>query len=381
MNNSTNRIFFKPIGEIEIARFIEQAERTLIIAIPSLTECIAEGILACKAASQHIVLAETDSTEHRSTEHAPAVLQLLESGRLIRVSDQFAIGALVVDERGWIFSPLPKGVSIVNSYNVSSEDVKTLVSGLSATLVKGPVAHEQQPELGEKVMQSEAFIEEVKKEQKAIEQKEERKKVLDADFEFVEIELRGSKIARKTIAIPDDLASLGMSKSVQDILSSQAKLFTKDHKFTEQLTQLEEKRKELKANYLIEIPNFGLLIRRHMKKEFVDGMESLQELAADVKNQITAQVQGEVDKTRAALVKYYAPMVKKNPPVHLKKISPVINAETVKSYLEDRFKDIVPDAKKLFENLVVSHQFKGITVELLNDMKFVEALERKGVML
>lgn len=381
MNNSTNRIFFKPLGEIEIARFIEQAERTLIIAIPSLTECIAEGILACKAASQHIVLAETDSTEHRSTEHALAVLQLLESGRLIRVSDQFAIGALVVDERGWIFSPLSKGVSIVNSYNVSSEDVKTLVSGLSATLVKGPVTQEQQPELGEKVMQSEAFIEEVKKEQKAIEQKEERKKILDVDFEFVEIEIKGSQIGRKTIAIPKDLTSLGMTKSVQDILSSQAKLFAKDHKFTKQLAQLEEKRKELKEKYLIEIPHYGQLVRRHIKQEFVDGMAALEELAEQVKDKIISQVQAEVDKTRAALVKYYTPMVKKNPPAHLKKISPVINTDTAKSYLEERFEIIVPDAEKLFENLDVLHRFKGVTAELLNDLEFVEALEKKGVML
>jgi len=379
MNTSENRELFNTLGEREIANFIEQAQSLIILAIPSLSNLMAESLLESKIANVQIIISKEDALNARSFEHAEAVKKLLENNMVLRVSESFTLGAFVVDDKGWLFTPEVLPLASVNCFSVSKIEVQKLISGLSAVLVQKEVRDEHKPELGEKIYRQEELIRDTEEEKKVLEMKFDIEKIQQLDIEFVETEFKGLRLATKKMTIPKELTSLGMNDDVKEMLSSSAKIFTGDHDFTKDLRSLEEKRNQLREDYLISIKDYGLLIRKHMKTEFNNKLDVINNEKDKIKDKVLTSLEKEIEKTKKSLINYYLPIVKMNPPLHLRKLNKVVNEKVLEGYLDNIFERSLPNIKVLVDEIELIHKYKGLTIELMNDKKFLKALQDKGV--
>lgn len=379
MNISVNRENFNTLGEREIANFIEQAEELVVLAIPSMTNLIAESILKSKVENLHIIISQSDALDSRSFEHADAVKKLLHNNVLLRVSESFTLGAFVVDNRGWLFTPDVLPIQNINCFSVSKIEVQKLVSSLSAVIVQEHVEDSDKPELGESILTKEHLIKEIEEEKKELIVQSDIKKIQHLDIEFVETEFKGLRLATKKITIPKELTSLGMNDDVKEILSSSAKIFTGKHEFTNDLKLLEDRRNKLREDFLISIKDYGLLIRKHMKEDFNKELEAINNEKDKVKEKIFESLEKEIKKTKQSLINYYLPIAKKNPPNSLRKLNKIVDDKLLEEHLGYLFDKSLPDIQKLVDEIELFYKYKGLTLELLKDKKFLSLLEHKGV--
>lgn len=379
MNISVNRENFNTLGEREIANFIEQAEELVVLAIPSMTNLIAESILKSKVENLHIIISQSDALDSRSFEHADAVKKLLHNNVLLRVSESFTLGAFVVDNRGWLFTPDVLPIQNINCFSVSKIEVQKLVSSLSAVIVQEHVEDSDKPELGESILTKEHLIKEIEEEKKELIVQSDIKKIQHLDIEFVETEFKGLRLATKKITIPKELTSLGMNDDVKEILSSSAKIFTGKHEFTNDLKLLEDRRNKLREDFLISIKDYGLLIRKHMKEDFNKELEAINNEKDKVKEKIFESLEKEIKKTKQSLINYYLPIAKKNPPNSLRKLNKIVDDKLLEEHLGYLFDKSLPNIQKLVDEIELFYKYKGLTLELLKDKKFLSLLEHKGV--
>lgn len=379
MNISVNRENFNTLGEREIANFIEQAEELVVLAIPSMTNLIAESILKSKVENLHIIISQSDALDSRSFEHADAVKKLLHNNVLLRVSESFTLGAFVVDNRGWLFTPDVLPIQNINCFSVSKIEVQKLVSSLSAVIVQEHVEDSDKPELGESILTKEHLIKEIEEEKKELIVQSDIKKIQHLDIEFVETEFKGLRLATKKITISKELTSLGMNDDVKEILSSSAKIFTGKHEFTNDLKLLEDRRNKLREDFLISIKDYGLLIRKHMKEDFNKELEAINNEKDKVKEKIFESLEKEIKKTKQSLINYYLPIAKKNPPYSLRKLNKIVDDKLLEEHLGYLFDKSLPNIQKLVDEIELFYKYKGLTLELLKDKKFLSLLEHKGV--
>lgn len=375
MNVSINRQYFNTLGENEIASFIDQAESMIIIAIPSLTIGLAQSIIDAKAISKQIVFAQYDPTQCRTSEHADAVKMLIDHNVILRISDAFAIGTLVVDGRGWLFTTVPESAQCVNSYAVSMNEAQRLIDSLSAKVVNEPVSETQLPELGERVLIPK-IIERLEEEKQELVIQEEQERVANVEVEFVELEFRGIRLGSRKVAIPKALTQLGMDEKVKEILSSSAKLFNGSHPFVDELKKLEEKRNQLRYDYLFSIKDHGTLIRKKRKEKFNQAIEVLNSDIENAKQSIKEQLESELSTTKKSLISYYVPIVQANPPQHLLKFHDEIDKKTAEMYIESTLGSLLPNASDIVDEIRLICHFKGVTVEMTRDKKFLSLLDQ-----
>ncbi len=378
MNEALNREFFNTLGNTEIANFIEQANEIVVLAIPSLSVKIAESLTKAEASSLHVVFSKEDPSNSRTPEHADAIELLAKNGIILRMSDSFSIGTLVVDQKGWLFTPLVEANTSVNSYAVSKDEAQKLVNSLAAVIVNRVVEPSSQPELGEKLLNKDV-AEDLKAEQKVLIEKEKVNHLYEVAIEFVELKFKGIRIGSKRISIPKELTVLGMDDEVKEILTSSAKLFTKNHDFSKKLKKLEDKLSLLKKDFLINIPDYGIVINKHIKDKFNSALEELRKDAEETKVSIFGALSKELEETKKALFAYYTPIIKKSPPNSLLKRHNLFDDNTVEDYLEGLFWTKFPLVDKLVDEIELLCRFKGVTIELMNDEKFQKELGRQGI--
>lgn len=379
MNSSVNRENFNTLGEREIANFIEQAKNLIILAIPSMTNMIANSLLNSNVSNLQIIISKLDSMDNRSLEHSNAVKNLLDNNILLRISESFSLGAFIVDDRGWLFTPEVLPVNNVNCFSVSTAEVQKLISGLSAIVVEEHVNEKDKPELGENILTKQDLLQEVEKEQKVLEEKFDIERIQNLDIEFVETEFKGLRIGTKKVSIPKELTTLGMDDNVKDILSSTAKLFGGEHEFSIDLKNIEVKRNKLREDYLITLGDYGLVIQKHMKKEFNEALDNINKETDELKEKISKTLFQELEKTKQSLINYYFPIVKENPPSNIRKVNKIVNDESIRSFLEVIFQKNLPNIDKLVDEIQLQYRYKGLTIELMKDEKFIKALKSKGV--
>ena len=379
MNEAQNRALFNTLGNTEISNFIEQADEIVILAIPSLSLQIANSLINVNKALTHIVFSKEDSSNLRTSEHADAIELLTQHGLELRMSESFSIATLVVDQKGWLFTPRTSAKSI-NSYAVSKEEAQQLISSLAAIIVNRPVSPSSQPELGEELLPKE-IMQTLRVEQKDLVRREQMDRIKNINLEFVELEFKGIRIGSKRIPIPKELTELGMNDEVKEILSSSAKLFTQEHHFSIELKKLEMKRNDLKQDFLINVPHYGMVIQKHVKEAFNTALTDLSKEIEKTKELIHDTLKSELEETKKALFLYYIPIIKATPPKRLLKRHSLFSDSNVEDYLEDLFWSKFPRVDKLVNEIELLCRYKGITIELMNDKRFIKTLQDQGITL
>jgi len=365
-----------------IIDLINGAQNRLIVVAPALNEPIAKAL--CKrwralGESKVNVILDVDPEVYRLGYGDVESLVILEEmarnlGTMLNRQKGLRIGLIIADEKTMIYAPTPRlieaGPSLIDKPNAIFLD-----SAPSRTLEELG-----QSEVGVKkqtVGLDKATIAEIREVRKILEENPPQKfdiarkvRVFNAAFEFVEFELLGTSIDRKTVPIPKHLSGVADMKTREQLRTSFT-ILPPDHKLSG--THLEKDKSLIAKKYLRRITGYGNVVLRSRKLDFEREVELLKDAVDRFAEEVRTKLQTAMDKNRENLFRSMLPLVKRSVPKDwLKSNGSKPDVDTLKQFLDDDLRRAFGTADKLIKNMKVRLVFKGVTFESLTNEDFIK---------
>lgn len=207
-------------------------------------------------------------------------------------------------------------------------------------------------------------------------------RVFNSKLEFVEFELEGCFVSRRTIPIPAEL--LGLAKknpSTRKKLRGSFRLIEPDElldkkkKVSEE--SLKKERLRIAQQYLVSIQGFGTVMLRANKDSFLKEVEGLRKTVGAFREALAEKLESIFSRNAEELTKALLPSVAKNPPpAWLRFLGPVPNRTEIKDTLHRTLLEAFGPPEALLSAMKVNVVFKGVTYETLSDQDFVALAEK-----
>jgi hypothetical protein len=379
-------------GEEELLELVGAAKARIAYMAPGITERLAEVIadrwelLGPDAVK---VTLDVDPEVCRMGYGTIEGLELLHEtadllGTTIRRQPGLRIGVVLIDGQAVIFSPTP--LLIEGGADQSHRNSVWLgavapwfeqelgIGRDSATCDNGPPTHEHEP--GEQVV-DEITLQSAKKD---LEENPplrfdvtQRLRVFNAKFEFVEFELRGGALDRKTVPIPSSLLGLASHPETQALLRSTFKLVGELPDVSP--TKLIDTKNAIAKKYLVPLKGFGQVILRKLKEQFENRVQEFEKEITEFMDKANRILDDAVEANRQKLVQALLPGVKSSIPERwLKFLGPEPTQEQVMGKLDSELHKIF-SRSRLKLRPRVRLVFKGVTYELLTNPRFSQTVK------
>ena len=383
-----------------IAAGVREAQRRVVYAAPGIhpqpAAALAELVSRLPLSSITISLDFDEHTLRMGYGTLDAVEALSKAGLIPTHSPGFRSGILIVDDRGWIFTPTalyleaePQSDETPNAVELSPAQVKALAIRLSPAAKKEAIEQAETPAEAQAIAQftmelgvdavAPAHMATVKA---AIEIAPPVKfdvvrqvRVFEPYLQYVDIKLTGAAIQKHKVAIPKSLQQLGTSQELRDRLRTTFDLIEKGSALSSK--DIDDKVGELRKTFT---PSLGERLGRVMLKNsrplFDQRLEELKAELVTFQAKVKKDLQTKLDESRDLVVDYFLPIALAKPPdALLARVNPV-NEGTVKRWLQRELEKAFPTAEKLIQEMRLDAQFKDVTWETLNDPDFGKALRK-----
>ncbi len=201
-------------------------------------------------------------------------------------------------------------------------------------------------------------------------------RVFNAYFEFVDFELSGLQIQRRTAHIPSDLMGLAKDTKTQNKLQASFKLIDESSSVSGKAFQ--DCKKRLVSEYLTILPGFGHVVLRAVKPKCENKVRQLERAIKRFQERVLVQLQEAMDESRISLTEALLPAVKNAPPNRWQKHFDQDISDTLACrLLDDDLKRAFRSAEALAKEVKIKLVFKGVTYESLQDDNFVELARKK----
>lgn len=199
--------------------------------------------------------------------------------------------------------------------------------------------------------------------------------VFNAQFEFVEFELKGLALSRKKVPLPSFLMGLSRDPKTQNLLQSNFRLIGDDTELSSDVVLKLKAR--LIDRYLIGLPKYGNVILRTQKPRFERSVRLLKHFIGRYQKKVETLLADEMKKNQDTVAKMLFPLVRQNVPSDWRKYfsGPPSDAE-LRELLSDELARAFGAPADHFQKMSYSVIFKGITYELLSDKHFVETARK-----
>ena len=198
-------------------------------------------------------------------------------------------------------------------------------------------------------------------------------RVFNSFIEFVELEVRGTQVGRRTVPIPPYLLAV-VDENTKKHLQASFRLVPPDDELSGgDWTKTKGPHEP--------VPTCSARIRHHRAEtrqgEAVVGVERLQACIEHFRKAVEEGIQQRIDKTIADLTTSLLPALKTRPPAEwtLSTGEP-LNEQEIEFKLKRELHAAFGNAKGIVEQMRLHCVFKGVTYELLKDKRFVEAATR-----
>jgi len=374
----------------KISELIRNAQKKIVYAAPGLCEKIAISIIEFinkKGFESVEVIIDSNPEIYRlGYGEFKATEILFNQEIIIRKAKGLRIGILIIDENGWIFSPVPLLIEsepqdyAPNAIKVDLEQANILLNNLSINFDKKNENLITTPEIGVEELKRNDIEETKKNLENCPPQKFDlarRVRVYSSYIQFVELKLNGCYIHRHTIKIPSKILNIKGANKIKDRLKSTFKLIENDSDISSK--KIENDVNEIRKNYIRSLGNrFGNVILKQKKEKFLEEIEKVTQNLIDFKIDVKDKLEKEFEKCRDELIKIFCPLVKENPPKDLISVlTSIPSEEQVKKYLINEFDKIFPRPESFIESMKLHCDFKDVTYEMLKDKEFKELVERE----
>ena len=311
-------------------------------------------------------------------EHLTKVAE--ECGTLICHQDRVQVGVLLADDVLAVYAPKPL---LVAESDVESGEVNGLVIGLADT--PSHVAEQLGAtdslfgrEFGLDGVSTAGMTELRADLQRNPPQKFELARtvrVFNAQFEFVELELKGSKVTSKEVTLPKNLIAVP-SADVQKKLKTSYRLIDQNDVIATAQQEVEDLRKEIEKRFLRVIPGFGMAVMRTDRDLFDSAISDLSQCVALFQFVVDAELEQAVERSITEIAGALAPAVEANPTEEYRRWAKWRNDATALQFVKDKLRFCFAEAAKSVRRMTDSIVIKGVTYESLKDEHFLRAAKK-----
>ncbi len=391
------------VNDSFVVQFIGTARERVVFVAPGVSDAVAAALdgawrrLGAKAVS---VVLDVDPEVCRlgyGTLKGIEILQAAaqEFGQPLCKQPKLRIGIVVADERTLVFSPTPLLVEDGPPDSLAPGDAgsgnETPPNAPNAIIIGG-TPPEVERDLGSgpegastRVVGLDTVppkeIEDVKRD---IEENPPVKfdlarqvRVFNAQLEFVELELHGCYVSRKTASISPDLMGLANDEATKNRLRSSFRVIgpndavDADKSLSEKA--LHDERKRIQEKFLTALKGFGTVILRSNKSAFEAEVETLRGLVKKFQDALKAKLGDIMERNALQLAEALFPSVAKNPPERwTRTLGPNPKPDALKAQLLDEVRRAFGEVDAVISEMKVNVLFKGVTFETLKDETFVE---------
>jgi hypothetical protein len=200
-------------------------------------------------------------------------------------------------------------------------------------------------------------------------------RVFNAHIEFVDFNLVGASIARKTVRIPARLMGLAGDEATARLLRASFQVV--DHADNLSGEHLEHDKKLIVRTFLKTLPEYGTAILRTQKEEFEKAVSKLRDDVDTFKNKILAELQTAMDNNRRSLQAALLPGLLNNPPREWRRTDgSAPSASVLEEWLQKDLISTFGTAEDLVGQMEVRVLYKAVTFESLKDPKFIKVAKK-----
>lgn len=414
---------FTVVNDKTLCEAIDATEQSLVYVAPGITKPVVEAIGASLRSKPHLqvtAIIDLDPEVYRlgfGTEEGLLALQDLAGQQhfALRQQQGLRVGLLVTDQRTLVYSPTPL---LIEAGSTSEEKPNAIVISRDAEPTAAllhacgaPSAGNtgtpppQQAEVGRMpatptaVKASLASLTEVPPKKFSVARIE---RVYESKIQFVELELTGYRLSAKRVNIPNDLL-VGEEKAFKERLKNSFLLLQGEQTIkvhipafdaqtaepkpaenggqapTEEWSEatLEEQRKALYDEFLINVPRFGHVIMRRNRPDFDKRLKLLEAQIKAFNTAIQRELAGKLTDAVKALAQTLLPRIRDRLPQRYKRVLPVSAApdDLLLSILEQDLATSFGSSAEVFKP-ELRWVFKDVTYESISDPQFREALSK-----
>ncbi len=378
---------FTVADDSNLVALIRTAKRRLVFLAPAVSNPVAEALIDClqQLGPEDVTITlDVDAETYRLGYGDPDTLDQLyevtrKLGSPLRRQAGLRVGVVISDDVMMVYAPTPL---LIETGSQQKKGPNAIVIGAPPFNVLGEIGFGEHGCKEQTIgldLATEAEISPVKDDLRINPPQKfdlaRIVRVFNSHIEFVEFELLGTAIDRKTVAIPSKFMGLAGDRKTEDLLKASYRVVDQ----TDDLSgkHLEHDKNLIIKSFLKSLPGYGSAILRTQKDKFEIAVTSLRKSVEAFKKKIETDLQNAMDRNREALHKALLPSICENPPKDWRPSDgSKPEADNVKKWLDDELRAAFGTAKSLTGKMEVKVLYKAVTYESLKDPKFIEIAKR-----
>ncbi len=393
---------FTDLSSNRIAGLIRSAKTRVVYAAPGIQDGPAAALVAfvpgILSPELTVSLDFDERTLRMGYGSLAAVEMLRKAGIELTHFPGFRSGILIVDKRGWVFTPVahyledePQSDETPNAIELSPAQVEAFAIHFSPVSRQNAINDAPTPEIAAQIAElpaelgmvqvEKAHFEEVKK---AIEIAPPVKfdvvrqvRVFEPYLQYVEMKLTGAAIQKHKVRIPSEIQNLGSSKDLEGRLRTTFDLIERSSALSSKA--LEDELNEIRKNLTRSLgKEHGRVVLKNTKPMLERRIGELRKKLEAHQEAVRETLQKKLADSQEEVAKHYLPLVIAKPPEAIFGQSPSGTAtkEECRKWIEQVLAGVFPTADKLIHAMTLEITFKEATFETLNRPDFLESVKK-----
>lgn len=395
---------FSAFSSGRIAKLILNATTRVVYAAPGIHDEPAAALMELTQGlfSPHLTVSlDFDERTLRMGYGSLEAIELLRKAEIgITHAPGFRSGILIVDDRGWIFTPIaryleddPHSDETPNAIELSQAQVESFAirfcastrfeAAHAAHVEKGPDAAAEIAELPHELGINQVGHEHFAEVKKAIAVAPPVKfdvvrqvRVFEPYLQYVELKLTGAAIQKHKVRIPTDIQKLGSSKDLEGRLRTTFDLIEKSSTLSSK--DLEGELNEIRKNFTPSLgKNHGRVVLKNAKPLLDRRIAELTAKLEKHQEAVREALEQTLNESRKQVVDYYLPLAEAQPPdsVAGQSLLDEVSVEQLRKWLDRKLSQAFPSADDLIEAMSLEVSYKDVTFETLNRADFLQSLK------
>jgi hypothetical protein len=393
---------FTDLSSNRIAALIRSAKTRVVYAAPGIQDgpaaALVEFVSGLLSPELTVSLDFDERTLRMGYGSLEAVGMLRKAGIELVHFPGFRSGVLIVDGRGWVFTPVahyledePQSDETPNAIELSPAQVEAFAIRFSPASRQKAIKAASTPEIAAALAEMPCELGVMPVEQKHFQEVEKamqdappvkfdvirQVRVFEPYLQYVEMSLTGAAIQKHRVQIPQSIQKLGSSKDLEGRLRTTFDLLGKSSSLSSK--GLEDELNDIRANFTPSLgKNHGRVVLKNAVPHLKARLEALKEQLVDHQKTVEEELQGKLSASQAVVVEYYLPLARKNPPdaVLGQSLSGEVSDEYLMKWLELELKKVFPTAEQLIGKMTLDVHYKDVTFETLNRDDFLNSIKK-----
>jgi hypothetical protein len=392
---------FSALSSSRIAILLRGATSRVVYAAPGIhrqaaeaLESLASGLLRPEIT---VSLDVDERTLRMGYGRIEAVEVLRRAGITINHSPGFRSGVLIVDSRGWIFTPVPlyledepQSDETPNAIELAPSQVESYAVRFCPATRKEAIAKEPDPVVAMEIAElplefgvtplADRQMERVSESIRIAPPVEfdvvRQVRVFEPYLQYVEMHLTGAAVQKRRVQIPAEIQRLGASADLQGRLKTTFDLLKKSSELSSK--KLEERLNKMRKDLTRTLgKKHGRVVLKSAKPTLQMRIDEFRAELETHQKKVAAELQTHINESKNAVVDFYLPIAIKNPPDSVigETLGPKPGEDHVRKWLARSLDKVFPTAEQLISKMTLDVTYKDVTFETLNHHDFLKEVK------